>query len=619
MERRIAAILATDMVEFSRLMEADETGTLARHLDYFDTLISPAIKDVQGRVVKQTGDGLLAEFPSVVDAVRCAVQMQRALADAEGAIGDALAIRYRMAVHLGDIIIEGEDIYGDGVNIAARLEGLADPGGLVVSGTAYDHLKTHVDVRYEDLGLQRLKNIAEPVRAYRVLDMPGATRIRRRHGARPRWIAAGVALLALGGIMFWQSTGGNNLSAADQLDELKARPGVAVMPFQNLSADPEQSYFATGLTEEITSRLSQFSNIRVIARNSASRFGDEGQDLREVSNALGVRYLVQGSVRRGQDRVRVKAYLIDGESGSQIWSADYDERLSARAILDIEETIAASVASNIGGLGGAIRKLSTVPSSVHPDDLAAYDCILVHYKFWDTFDHETHAQARGCLEAAVARHPDFAQGWAELAYTYWTEHAYGVNPQPGSLDRAKAAAERAIELDPNMAEGYGALSQTYRSMKMADEAAAAAERAFAINPNNVGILGGSGCMLTFTGRLERAEVFLDRALTLDPFAPWWIPYCKAIWHIEAGDADAALALLNAYSGPEIWLLGFARTVALIEAGRPDDARTALARTQQIAPDLKDKVTAYIDKNFWALPDFKERLLSALRAAGLTLG
>jgi tetratricopeptide (TPR) repeat protein len=248
--------------------------------------------------------------------------------------------------------------------------------------------------------------------------------------------------------------------------------------------------------------------------------------------------------------------------------------------------------------------------------LDAYDCVLLHYKFWDTFDHKVHAQARDCLESAVERHPDFALGWAELAYMYWTEHAYGVNPLPDSLTRAKSAAERAIEIDPRMAEGYGALSQTFRSMKLADEAVAAAERAFAINPNNVGIIGGAGCMLTFTGRLDRAEVFLDRARALDPFPPWWIPYCKSIWHIQSDDPETALRMLAAYSGPEIWLLGFARIVAFVEAGRLDEAKAVRARLLQSAPDLDVNVKSYIEKNFWALPDFEDRLLAALQTAGM---
>jgi tetratricopeptide (TPR) repeat protein len=314
--------------------------------------------------------------------------------------------------------------------------------------------------------------------------------------------------------------------------------------------------------------------------------------------------------------VRVTVQLIDGKTGDHLWASNYDDSLSARAIFDIQDAIASSVASNIGGLGGAIRKSTAIPTTERPDDLDAYDCVLLNHKFWDTFDHEVHAKARDCLENAVERHPDFALGWAELAYVYWTEYAYGVNPLSDSLSRAKAAAERAIEIDPLMAEGYGALSQTFRSMQLADESVAAAERAFAINPNNVGIIGGAGCMLTFTGRLERAEVFLNRAMALDPFPPWWIPYCKSIWHIQSNDPEAALTILNAYSGPEIWLLGFARVVALWEADRSEEAKAALGRLLQSTPDFDAKVKSYLEKNFWALPDFQDRLLAALQTAGM---
>lgn len=612
----MAAVLATDMVGYSRLMEADEAGTVSRQKRLFEGTVRPAIECGGGRIVKLTGDGLLAEFPSVIDAVRCAVSVQRKIAELMAEESEDSLIRYRMAVNLGDIIIDGDEIYGDGVNIAARLEAMAEPGGILVSGTAYDHLKANVEVGYEDLGERKLKNIATPVRVYRVVDEPGAVGLKRKRRLYKPWAAAAAGALliaATGGWMLWPQ---QEAAGVGTLKELQALPGLAVLPFENLSPDPEQSYFATGLTEELTTRLSRFSNIRVIARNSASRFDGRGHDLREVSQALNVRYIVEGSVRREDDRVRASAQLIDGETGAQLWSSSYDESLSAKAIFDIQDAIASSVASNIAGLGGAIRKSTIIPATERPDDLDAYECTLLQHKFWDTFDSAVHEKAQDCLESAVKRHPDFALGWAELAYTYWTEHAYGVNPQPNSLERAKAAAERAIELDPQMAEGYGALSQTYRSMRLADEAVAAAERAFAINPNNVGIIGGAGCMLTFTGRLDRAEVYLGRAIALDPFAPWWIPYCKAIWHVQGGDPEAALALLDTYSDSDVWLIGFARIVALAEAGRLGEAKAARNRLLQSTPDFDAKVAPYIEKNFWALPDFEERLLAALRAAGM---
>lgn len=604
------------MAGFSRLMEADEAGTVARQKRRFEEVLQPAIEREHGRIVKLTGDGLLAEFSSVIDAVRCAVDVQRKLAALEAEEPEDKHIRYRMAVNLGDVIIDGEEIYGDGVNIAARLEAMAEPGGVLVSGTAYDHLKANVEVGYEDLGKHRLKNIATPVRIYRVIDEPGAAGLIRRRRPYRSWAAAAAAVLLVAGAGGWLLDSQREPVDSSSLAELQARPGLAVLPFENLSSDPEQSYFATGLTEELTTRLSRFANFRVIARNSASRFGGGGHDLREVSQALNVRYIVEGSVRREDDRVRVSAQLIDGETGGQIWSSIYNESLSARAIFDIQDEITSSVASNIGGLGGAISKATIIPTSERPDDLDAYECTLLHYKFWDTFESTVHARARECLENAVERHPDFALGWAELAYTYWTEHAYGVNPQPNSLERAKAAAERAIAIDPQMAEGYGALSQTYRSMRLAEEAVAAAERAFAINPNNVGIIGGAGCMLTFTGRLERAEVYLDRAMTLDPFAPWWIPYCKAIWHIQNDEPEAALKLLDTYSGSDVWLIGFARMVALSQLGKPEEAKSVRDRVLQTTPDFDARIAPYIEKNFWALPEFEGSLLAALQDAGV---
>lgn len=437
---------------------------------------------------------------------------------------------------------------------------------------------------------------------------PGADRILRpkRRWQLPVAVLAGVLVVIAG----WLILGSKEAPLpTGALAELQARHGVAVLPFENLSPDPEQSYFAIGLTEELILRLSRFANIRVIARNSTSRFTGGGHDLRDVSSALGARYIVEGSVRRDTDRLRVSAKLIDGENGVQIWSASFDEVLSTKAIFEVQDAIASTVASNIGGLGGAIRKSAPIPA-LAPDDLDAYDCVHLQHKFWDDFDHAVHAKAQACLERAVERHPDFALGWAELAYTYWTEHAYGVNPKPGSLERARTAAETAIKLDPEMAEGYGALSQTYRSMKRADEAVAAAERAFSINPNNVGIIGGAGCMLTFTGRLERAEVFLDRATALDPFPPWWIPYCKAIWHLQRAEPNAALDVLGDLTGSDIWLVHFARAVALVDAGRLHEAQSVHARLIKDTPDVGAKVKSYVEKNFWATPDFADQITNS---------
>jgi TolB-like protein/class 3 adenylate cyclase len=378
----MAAILAADMAGFSRLMEADEQGTVARQKAYFEEILNPSVQQAKGRIVKTTGDGFLAEFASVVDAVQCAVVMQTAMSQHEIPGQDQPLIQYRMAVNLGDLIIDGDEIYGDGVNIAARLEAFADPGGIVVSGTAFDHLKSNVDVGYEDLGEKILKNISVPVRLYRVVEPsggPGGVQGGRRKswGRFPAVILA-VLFLAVGSWTWLQFGPASNHSA---VTELQALPGIAVLPFENLSVDEEQSYFATGLTEELTARLAYFSNLRVIARNSASQFMDGQHDMRDISRALNAQYLIEGSVRRDSDRIRVTARLIDGEAGDQLWTSTYDEQLSAKAIFDIQDEIAAAVASNVGGLGGAVRKTATLPLVERPDDIEAYDCVLLHYKF----------------------------------------------------------------------------------------------------------------------------------------------------------------------------------------------------------------------------------------------
>ena len=330
MARRLAAILAADVVGYSRLMAVDEAGTHARLKALRQDFIEPKIAEHHGRTVKLMGDGALVEFASVVDAVQCAVEIQRGVAERHVDVPDDQRIEFRIGVNLGDVIIEGDDLYGDGVNIAARLEGLAEPGGIVISGTAFDHAKNKAEAGFRYLGRQPVKNIPEPVRAYRVLlDPAAAGMIVGEEGGRPargRWLAAAAALLLIAagaGAIGWWRPWEPALEPSATL-QLPDKPSIAVLPFENLSDDAEEEYFADGLTDDLITDLSKISGLFIIARNSVFAYKNKTVDVPDVARELGVRYVLEGSVRRAGERVRINAQLIDGTTGGHVWAERYD-------------------------------------------------------------------------------------------------------------------------------------------------------------------------------------------------------------------------------------------------------------------------------------------------------
>jgi TolB-like protein/class 3 adenylate cyclase len=352
MERRLTAILVADMVGYSRLMAADEAGTLARQKAHRKELIDPRIAEYGGRLVKSTGDGVLVEFPSVVDALCCAVTIQLAMTEREAAVPEETRIAYRIGINLGDIIIEDGDIYGDGVNVAARLEALAEPGGICVSRTVVNHVRGKVASDFDDRGEQQVKNIPEPVHVFGVLMQPEAAGEAAAQAMRMVWWwrpAAGVAVAVLAiaviGIMVWQPWAPDvQLASVERMAfALPDKPSIAVLPFVNMSGDPEQEYFADGMTEDLITDLSKISGLFVIARNSTFSYKDKAVKIRKVAEELGVRYVLEGSVRRVGDEVRINAQLIDALTGGHVWADRYDRDL--KDIFSIQDEVVDKVVS----------------------------------------------------------------------------------------------------------------------------------------------------------------------------------------------------------------------------------------------------------------------------------
>ena len=405
MERRLAAILAADVAGYSRLMGIDEEGTHKDLKAHCHELVEPKIQQHRGRMIKNTGDGFLAEFTSVLDAVRCATEIQQGMILRNGKTPDERRIEFRIGVHQGDIIIDSGDIFGDGVNVAARLEGIADPGGICVSARVQEDVRGKLDLALDDIGEQRLKNIERPVRVYRILSENKAT--------RPRPALA-----------------------------LPDRPSIAVLPFQNMSGDPEQDYFADGVVEELITALSRFRQLFVIARNSSFTYKDRAADVKEVGRELGVRYVLEGSVRRAANRVRITAQLIDAQTGGHLWANRFDG--TPEDIFDLQDQVTTSV------VGAIIPKLEEVEfnrSKFKPtESLDAYDYYLRAMMYFNQWTDETIGKALDLFYKAIELDPEFASANGLAAWCYVRRKLSGWMKNPGEMAELERLARRAIKL-----------------------------------------------------------------------------------------------------------------------------------------------------------------------------
>jgi adenylate cyclase len=554
MERRLAAILLTDMVGYSRLMGLDEEGTIARQKSHREEIIDPEISAHGGRIVKTTGDGVLVEFSSVVEAVRCAVEVQQAMAAAEVDVPEKRRIHYRIGINLGDIVIDGDDILGDGVNIAARLEGLAEPGGICISGTAYDHLAGKLDVAFEDAGEQTVKNVPRPVRVWH-----------------------------------WQA----DQAARDSNDigdppPLPDKPSIAVLPFDNMSGDPEQEFFADGIAEDVITALSRFRSLFVIARNSSFTYKGGAVDIARVAHELGVRYVIEGSVRKAGNRVRITAQLIDATSGNHLWADRFDGSLDD--VFDLQDQITEQIV------------VAVEPEiSVHererarrkpPDSLDAWALLqrgLSHHYRANDADR---AEAIRLFREAIALDPEFAAAHAHLAYALWASRslASGYAEAVKIAVPARASAEQAILLDPNEPIAHLALGRLHIFAGEIEMGIAENRTAIAINPNFARSHFGLGYAYYYgAGQAEQALPHFDTALRLSPHSPlrWVTLMLKGSALRELGRHDEAIAhCRQACQIPDSGFLPHMHlAAALAEAGQNSEAQVAVEKAMQLQPAL----------------------------------
>jgi adenylate cyclase len=476
MDRRLTAILAADVVGFSRLMGDDEAATLAALNQHREILLDPKIAEHKGRVVKRTGDGVLVEFPSVVNAVACATEIQRGMAERNATVPEGRRIELRVGVNLGDVIVEGDDIFGDGVNIAARLEGIARPGGIAISATVRDHIGNRLDLAFEDMGEQALKNIERPVRVFSIL---------------------------LGGQL-------SHPSLAAPKAAVDARPSIAVLPFTNMSGDSEQEYFADGITEDIITDLSKVSGLSVIARNSVFTYKGRAVDAQEVSRRFHASHILEGSVRKAGQRVRINAQLIDARDGTHLWADRYDRDLTD--IFAIQDEITKTIVEQLKVtlLPKEKRAIETPPTQ----SVNAYDCYLQGRHLFHLHTQAHVLVAQRWFKKALELDPGYARAYAGLAYCCWFLY---TNDHAGtSVNDIIVASAKAVQLDPELAEGHAAHGIALDYLGRYPEAVVEFERAIAIDPNLFEACYFYAFAARQAGDLQTAIRMCERASDIDP-------------------------------------------------------------------------------------------------------
>jgi len=550
MARRLAAILAADVVGYSRLMEQDEAGTLAALKAHRSQFIDPLIANHGGRIVKLMGDGALVEFPSVVDAVACAVAVQQGMAARDAETPEDNRIVFRIGVNLGDVVIDGDDIYGDGVNVAARLETMAEPGGVCISGTVHEHIAGKLDQPFADAGEQTVKNIARPIRVW-------------------RWSTGGAA-----------QTG--QLRTGEALP-LPDKPSIAVLPFTNMSGDPEQEYFSDGITEDIITELSRFPSLFVIARNSSFTFKGKAVDVTEVGRRLGVEYVVEGSVRKAGARVRITAQLVEAASGRHIWAERYDRQLED--IFAVQDEVVEVVASN---LGRSLRDTTFARVRARPlGGLSAYEHLLRGRAAWWSGDF---SDAFSHVERALEADPGYAaaHAWLALQYTY--------DQFKGELDltieertkRAHHHAGTALQLDDRDAFVHMAVSMAFCFTLDSDRARALrhSDTAIALNPHDFECMYCRAYVLAANGRYAEALDWLNRASRLSPVASYLLAEGYSDFYLWMGEYEKGLAVILVQDRvPANTYLHIA--IVYILLGRTEEARPWIERFERERPDHFD--------------------------------
>jgi TolB-like protein/class 3 adenylate cyclase/Tfp pilus assembly protein PilF len=584
-ERRLTAVLAADVAGYSRLMGRDEEGTLAKLKSSRKTLVDPAIAEHRGHIVKTTGDGVLAEFASAVDATRCAIEVQRGMAEQNVGVPQELRMEFRIGIHVGDIIIDENDIFGDGVNIAARLEGIAPPGGVCISDDTHRQIRGKVDVFFDDMGPQVLKNIAEPMRAWRMqIDNTSAS-------TSPRDVSAGSS----------QPLAPPN------------KPSIAVLPFQNMSGDSEQEYFADGMVEDIITALSRFRSLFVIARNSSFTYKGKIADIKQVGRELGVRYVLEGSVRKAGGHVRITGQLIDAATGGHLWADKFDGALED--VFGLQDQITTSVVGVIAPtlLEAEIKRARQKPT----DKLDSYDLYLRGMALVNR--RGSLPEAGEFFRKALEQDPEYGAAYAMAAETLMRQQSTSgvpltVEMRTDAIRLANLAWRFGSDDAFSLARSGHVLAYLGREY---DRGASMIEQAVALNPNLAAAWSCRGFVALMCCDPERAIESFGRLIRLSPLDPsriWaWNGSSFAHFHLGRYEEGLALAMKSIQFVTNAHTLA-AYIVNAVRAGRAAEVREAVAQLLKLEPDFR---ASYAEELFPArLPEERDRITAALRDAGL---
>ena len=615
-KRKLTAILSADVKGYSRLMGENDEATV-RTITAYREVMTTLIQQHRGKVVDSPGDNLLAEFASVVDAVQCAVAVQKEISARNTELPENRKMQFRIGINLGDVIQEGDRIYGDGVNIAARLEGLAEPGGICISKTAFDHIESKLPYGYDFIGNQTVKNISKPVGAYRVLMEPRVTvrgKLEEKKPVQDRRmpILAGVVVVlvlavAVGIRQFYMRRPSIEPASVDKMAfQLPDKPSVAVLPFVNLTGDPDQEYFSDGITEEIISALSGVPKLFVIARNSTFTYKGKPVKVQEVSEELGVRYVLEGSIRKAGEKIRVTVQLIDAITGHHLWSERYDRNL--KDIFAVQDEITQKIITAMQVKLSEGEQARVVAKGTNNFD--AYLKCLKANEYLNRENIESNALAKQLAEEAIVLDPEYAWPYFVVARTHISEVWLGKSKSPEQhLIEAKKLLQKAIALDNTFAEAHSELGFLFSIEKQYDKALTLGEKAVALNPNSADSHLRLGKILTFAGRFEESIPEYKTAIRLNPIPPDLYFWSLGLSYGFSGQYEEAITWCEKaiHQEPNSLWAHIMMTVVYSWSGREEDARTEAAEVLRLDPKF-------------SLEKFEKRtgkrLVSALRKAGL---
>ena len=621
--RKLAAILSADVKGYSRLMGDDEEWTL-RTLNVYKEMMRSIIQQHRGRVVDTPGDNILSEFGSVVDAVQCGVEVQQVLRAKNALLPENRRMQFRIGINLGDVIEDGDSIYGDGVNIAARLEGLAEAGGICISGSAYEQIENKLPLRYDYMGEHGVKNIAKPVRVYRAQIEPeaGASPVHEeKRPIRKRFSGAALgvaALVVVGAVAIWQLAARPSSPSVEKASKEKMafplpdKPSIAVLPFVNMSGDKEQEYFSDGLTEEIIDALSKLPQVFVIARNSTFIYKGKPTKVQQVAEDLGVRYILEGSVRREGNRIRTTAQLIDALTGHHLFSESYDRELKHIFAMQDEITKKVITALEVKLTAGEMASMMAKGTK----NLDAFIKYVQAEELYNRVTKEGNAQAKKILEEAIALDPNYPRLYMGLATTHFFDVWLGTTEAPEqSLDRGLELAQKAISLDGSNAAAYSVLGQIHMMKKQYDKAIAECERAVSLDPNSAENIFWLGTVLNYAARPEEAIPYIQNAIRLNPLPPASYFIQLAVSYRDSGQYEKAIEASKKVlqREPNSQFAYIHMAVSYIRLGREKEARAAAAEILRI--NSKFSLERYAKILPFPQP-VADRVVKDLRKAGL---